>query len=71
MEIPLEGFMVGNGATDWDFDVHPSFAATVTNFNITPQKLLKEWNDEGCFYSFHDVLPKKMGPKCDALVARS
>ena len=63
--------MVGNGATDWRYDVHPSFAATAANFNIIPQKLLKEWEDEGCFYSFHDVLPKKMGPKCDALVAIS
>jgi len=43
MDIPLEGFMVGNGATDWDYDVHPSFAATVANFNIVPQTLLKEW----------------------------
>ena len=71
MTIPLEGFMVGNGATDWDFDVHPSFAATVANFNIVPQKLWKEWDSEGCFYSFHDVLPKKMGPKCDKLAAWS
>ena len=63
--------MVGNGATDWRYDVHPSFAATAANFNIIPQKLLKEWEDEGCFYSFHDVLPKKMGPKCDAIVARN
>ena len=70
MTIPLEGFMVGNGATDWDFDVHPSFAATVANFNIVPQKLWQEWDSEGCFYSFHDVLPKKMGPKCDALAAK-
>ena len=71
LDIPLAGYMVGNGATNWDFDVHPSFAATVANFNIIPQSLLKEWDQEGCFYSFHDVLPKKMGPKCDAIAARS
>ena len=43
LDIPLAGYMVGNGATNWDYDVHPSFAATVANFNIIPQKMLKEW----------------------------
>lgn len=39
--INLKGFMVGNGATDWDFDVSPSFPETVYNFNIMPSQLLK------------------------------
>ena len=71
LDIPLAGYMVGNGATNWDYDVHPSFAATVANFNIIPQKMLKEWNDNECFYSFHDVLPKHMPPKCVELAAKS
>merc|ERR1719464_564087 len=71
LDIPLAGYMVGNGATNWDYDVHPSFAATVANFNILPQKMLKEWNDNECFYSFHDVLPKHMPPKCVELAAKS
>lgn len=71
MDIPLAGFMVGNGATNWDYDVHPSFAATVANFNIVPMKLLAEWDSLGCFYSFHDVLPMHMPEECVALAARS
>ena len=62
--------MVGNGATNWDYDVHPSFAATAANFNVIPNKLWTEWDKKGCFYSFHDVLPAKMGGDCDILAAR-
>jgi carboxypeptidase C (cathepsin A) len=32
IKIKLEGFMVGNGATDWDYDVSPSFPEVVYNF---------------------------------------
>lgn len=28
----LQGFMVGNGATNWSVDVEPSFPATTVNF---------------------------------------
>ena len=39
----LKGFMVGNGATDWDFDVSPSFPSIVYNFNLIPKKLYDEY----------------------------
>ena len=71
LDIPLAGYMVANGATNWHYDVHIPFAATAANFNIIPQKLWQEWDEEGCFYAFHDILPKKWGPKCDEMEARS
>jgi hypothetical protein len=37
-EIHLKGTMVGNGATNWDFDVSPSFTETVYNFNLIPKR---------------------------------
>jgi serine carboxypeptidase-like clade 1 len=35
-QFNIKGIMVGNGATDWDFDVSPSFPTTVFNFNLIP-----------------------------------
>jgi hypothetical protein len=35
-ELPLKGFIVANGATDWEVDVSPSFPEVVFNFNIIP-----------------------------------
>ena len=49
--------MVGNGATTWDFDVNPSFPATVANFNVVPPKLWLEYENEGCYFSFNNVRP--------------
>jgi hypothetical protein len=37
--INIKGTMVGNGATDWDFDSNPSFPDTVRNFNMIPKDL--------------------------------
>jgi len=34
--------MVGNGATNWDFDVSPSFTETVYNFNLIPKRYAEE-----------------------------
>lgn len=53
-KINLQGFMVGNGATNWDFDVSPSFPETLYNFNIIPSQLLKQFNDLNCTYYFND-----------------
>ena len=36
-QMNLKGFMVGNGATNWDFDVSPSFPKTIYNFNLIPK----------------------------------
>jgi len=52
--INLKGFMVGNGATDWDFDVSPSFPETLFNFNIITSQTLKEYNDNNCTVWFND-----------------
>ena len=37
--INIKGTMVGNGATDWDFDSNPSLPDTVRNFNMIPKDL--------------------------------
>jgi hypothetical protein len=59
--------MVGNGATDWNFDVSPSFPEAVHGFNIIPKKLLDQYNELGCKVYFNDF-KKHDGPDaCDEL----
>ena len=52
--INLKGIMVGNGATDWDFDVSPSFPDTVYGFSLIPQKLQVFMQENNCNYYFND-----------------
>ena len=37
----LKGFIVANGATDWDLDISPAYPEVVYNFNLIP----KAWLD--------------------------
>jgi len=59
--------MVGNGATDWTYDVWPSFAATVANMNIIPFSLLDELEANNCVVYFHNVRPSTDTPECKRL----
>jgi len=49
--------MVGNGATDWDFDVSPSFPSIAYNFNLIPKKTYDDYNKLGCKVFFNDFKP--------------
>lgn len=49
--------MVGNGATNWTYDVWPTFPTTLANFQIIPQSLLNDWNAHSCEGYFHNVRP--------------
>ena len=49
--------MVGNGATDWDFDVSPSFPDIAYNFNLIPKKMFDDYNKLGCKVFFNDFKP--------------
>jgi carboxypeptidase C (cathepsin A) len=52
---PLAGFIVGNGATNWDVDISPSFPSVVYNFNIIPKDLLDTFANNDCHYYFNDL----------------
>jgi hypothetical protein len=59
--------MVGNGATNWDVDVSPSFPETLYQFNMIPKHLIDFMNENGCVYYFNDYR-EHSGPKtCDAV----
>jgi hypothetical protein len=49
--------MVGNGATDWDYDVSPSFPSVVYNFNMIPKDLYDQYNAGGCVEYFNGFIP--------------
>jgi len=49
--------LVGNGATNWDYDVSPSFPEVVYNFNLIPEKMLKDYNDNYCVVYFNNFRP--------------
>ena len=56
--INLKGFLVGNGATDWDFDVSPSFPETVYNFNLISKATLDDYMNNYCVVYFNDFRPR-------------
>ena len=53
--IPLKGFLVGNGATDWDFDVGPSYPQTLYNFNMISKKTYDKYENDECVVYFNGV----------------
>ena len=60
--INLEGFMVGNGVTQYQVD-DSADPATYANFNIIPQKYWREYEKLGCYdNSDNDLGP--MDPAC-------
>mmetsp|Transcript_6525 Transcript_6525/g.10489 ORF Transcript_6525/g.10489 Transcript_6525/m.10489 type:complete len:363 (+) Transcript_6525:42-1130(+) len=65
--INLKGFLVGNGATHWDYDVSPSYPQTLYGFNMISKQLFDEFNDQGCEYYFNDFRTHKGPDTCDDL----
>merc|ERR1712242_436535 len=62
--------MVGNGATDWSYDVWPTFPQTLANFQIIQQSLLNDWESQGCAAYFHNVRPYTDTPECEGMGKR-
>jgi hypothetical protein len=55
MTINLKGYIVANGATDWTFDVFPSFPELIKYFNLIPEKIYDNYTEKGCTYFFNDT----------------
>jgi len=69
-KIKLGGTMVGNGATNWSYDVWPTFPQTLLNFQIIQKDLFDDWHTEGCAAFFHNVRPATKTPECEAMAKR-
>ena len=61
----LKGQMVGNGATNWEVDVSPSFPRTLLGFNIIPQSFIEWYEANNCVYYFNDFIPHTGPAECD------
>jgi len=55
----IKGFIVGNGATDWKYDVSPSFPDVAYHFNLIPHSLWKAYNDLNCVNFFNGTMAPK------------
>jgi len=53
----LKGYLVGNGATNWDFDVSPSFPTIARDFNLIPPSLYHNYTESNCKVWFNDFKP--------------
>jgi len=60
----LKGFLVGNGATDWNFDVDPAFPDVVYNFNLITKEDLDTYKDNNCHYYFNNFRHKDHSTEC-------
>jgi len=63
--IPLKGYIVANGITDYHVDVWPSFIETVYNFNLIPKDLLNTYESNDCFVTFNNSIPHVNTLICD------
>jgi hypothetical protein len=55
LNFNFKGFIVGNGATNWDVDISPSFPPVVYNFNLITKDLLDTFENNDCHYYFNNV----------------
>lgn len=53
--INLEGFMVGNGCTNWNYDNATALVETAANFNVIPYSLYQTFMDNNCEFYFLDA----------------
>lgn len=53
----IKGFAVGNGVTNWDFDVFASTPDTFYNFNMIPKDMYEKYNSMGCVEPFNGNRP--------------
>mmetsp|Transcript_556 Transcript_556/g.1068 ORF Transcript_556/g.1068 Transcript_556/m.1068 type:complete len:311 (-) Transcript_556:269-1201(-) len=63
----LKGFLVGNGATKWDYDVSPSFPDTLYGFNLIPSSQIQYFRDNNCTFFFNDFRNPPGPAECETV----
>lgn len=62
-EYKLRGFAVGNGCTNWKYDVEPGWVDTLYGFDMIPKSLYDNIKAAGCNYN-HTFSPYKIPGEC-------
>ena len=63
----LAGFIIGNGATDFNFDTAYVYAETVHHYKLINDTIYKEYQDLGCEYWYRDLRIKSNPARCDEI----
>ena len=63
-KINLKGIIVGNGATDWKYDVTPSFLPMAYNHQLMDKELYDVFVNNNCTWYFRDVIPGHQPQVC-------
>ncbi len=64
-KLNLKGFIVGNGATQWEVDISPSFPEVMYNFNLIQKPLLDTYRNNDCINYFNDLKPPTNSTVCE------
>jgi carboxypeptidase C (cathepsin A) len=64
-KLNLKGFIVGNGATNWEVDVSRSFPEVMYNFNLIQRELLNNYTSHDCKNYFNDLKPPTNSSICN------
>lgn len=56
---------MGNGATQWDVDISPSFPDVMYNFNLIQKPLLDKYKSNDCINYFNDLKPPTNSTVCE------
>jgi len=59
--------IVGNGATNWEFDASPAFPATAQGFSVIPPKLYEDYVAANCTDYFREIWPMPNPEVCEPL----
>jgi hypothetical protein len=57
--------IVGNGLTDYNYDVWPAYIPTVYNFQLIPKTIRDFIVDNKCNHYFRHVLPENLSQQCN------
>ena len=68
--INLKGILVGNGATDWQYDTTPSYLPMAYNHELMDKDLHDTFVQNNCTWYFRDVLPGHHPKVCQEAMAK-
>lgn len=60
----LKGFIIGNGATKWEYDNAPVIPQTASGFDLIPLRIMESFKENNCSFYFEDFKPHEGTDAC-------